>query len=71
METKIENQHPELIAKTKKFFKSEIDANFNSNDAFLICLGYIVALGKNELINQKETEKLIKYNLNKARRREK
>jgi len=71
MEVKVENQHPELIANTKKFFKKEVYANHNSNDAFCICLGYIVALRKNELINQKEMEKLLKYNLNKARRREK
>ena len=70
MEVKIENQHPELIANTKKFFKTEVDTMHNSNDAFCFCLGYIVALRKNELINQKETEKLIKYNLNKARKRE-
>ena len=71
METKIENQHPELIKKTKKFFKKEVDPMHNSNDAFCFCLGYIVALRKNELITQKEMEKLIKYNLNKARRRQK
>lgn len=70
MEVKVENQHPKLIASTKKFFKNDIDANHNSNDAFCFCLGYIVALRKNELINQKEAEKLIKYNLNRARRRE-
>jgi len=54
----------------KKFFKNEVDPIHNSNDAFYFCLGYIVALRKNELINQKESEKLIKYNLNRARRRE-
>jgi len=70
MEVKVENQHPELITNTKKFFKSEVDPIHNSNDAFCFCLGYIVALRKNELINQKESEKLIKYNLNRARRRE-
>ena len=70
MKVKIENQHPELIAKTKEFFKSEVDPIHNSDDAFYFCLGYIVALRKNELITQKETEKLIKHNLNKARKRE-
>ena len=69
MEVKVENQHPELITKTKKFFKSEVYANHNSNDAFCICLGYIIALRKNELITQEEMGKLLKYNLNKARRR--
>ena len=70
MEAKVENQHSKLISNTKKFFKSEVYPIHNSNDAFCFCLGYIVALGKNELINQKEMEKLIKHNLNKARRRQ-
>jgi len=58
------------IKEVKKFFKKEVDPFHNSNDAFCFCLGYIVALRKNELITQKESEKLIKYNLNRARRRE-
>jgi len=58
------------IKEIKKFFKNEVDPIHNSNDAFFFGLGYIVALRKNELITQKESEKLIKYNLNKARKRE-
>jgi len=56
------------IKEIKKFFKSEVDPIHNSNNAFYFCLGYIVALRKNELITQKESEKLIKYNLNRAKR---
>ena len=59
------------IKEVKKFFKSEVDPIHNSNDAFHFCLGYIVALRRNELVTQKESEELIKYNLNRARRREK
>jgi len=58
------------IKEIKKFFKSEVDPIHNSNNAFYFCLGYIVALRKNELITQKESEKLIKYNLNRAKRME-
>ena len=58
------------VKEINKFFKSEVDPIHNSNDAFYFCLGYIVALRKNELITQKKSEKLIKYKLNRARRRE-
>ena len=58
------------IKEIKKFFKNEVDSIHNSNDAFFFCLGYIVALRKNELITQKESEKLIKHNLNRARKKE-
>jgi len=58
------------VKEIKKFFKSEVYPVHNSNDAFCFCLGYIVALRKNELITQKEAEKLIKCNLNKAKKPE-
>jgi len=57
------------IKEIKKFFKNEVYPVHNSNDAFCFCLGYIVALRKNELITQEESEKLIKYNLNRTRKR--
>lgn len=59
------------IKEVKKFFKNEVEANHNSDDAFFFCMGYMVALHKNNLITTKEAEQLNKYILRRAKRRKK
>jgi len=58
------------VKEIKKFFKNEVESIMKSDDAFFFCTGYIVALQKSALIENKEYEQLRKYILNSAKRRE-
>ena len=58
------------VKEVKKFFRKEIDSTTNSDDAFFFCLGYIVALQKNNIITHEKFTKLNKYILRRAKRRE-